>query len=84
MAIQTGSFRGFMPKQLQSKLAKFSEDLLRKGDPFEKFDTFLKHFGVKGYSYGFAVLRAEMTREDRTKSVSPLFGPFARCLAREI
>lgn len=58
-----------MPKQLQSKLAKFSEDLLRKGDPFEKFDAFLKDLGIKGFSYGFAVLRAEMTREDRTKSV---------------
>ena len=58
-----------MPKQLQNKLMKFSEDLTRKGDPFEKFGDFLKDFGVKGYSYGFAVLRAEMTREDRTKSV---------------
>jgi DNA-binding CsgD family transcriptional regulator len=58
-----------MPKQLQNTLMKFSEDLARKGDPFEKFDAFLKDFGVKGFSYGFAVLRAEMAREDRTKSV---------------
>jgi DNA-binding CsgD family transcriptional regulator len=58
-----------MAKHLHQKISKFSEDLLRKGDPFEKFEAFLKDFGIKGYSYGFAVLRAEMTREDRTKSV---------------
>ncbi len=58
-----------MPKHFDHKLAKFAEDLQRKGDPFQKFDAFLKDFGVKGFSYGFAVLRAEMTRDDRTKSV---------------
>lgn len=58
-----------MAKINQSLLIRFKDDLTSSLDPFATFSDFLRDFTVKGYSYGFAVLRAEMYRKDRTKSV---------------